>query len=142
MDRLTADTELGFSTMILLLAELHTKTETRKAKAKERIEATWGEDWEDMVGDLMLPWPAEEFLRGLAVFSEKHTNWAEAKNILQARITKRLAVKKTRKLPWIMAQDVMGKHNDEIVAGQQEKEVEQPAGQVTEIEGELSLAAA
>ena len=142
VDRLTADTELGFSTMILPLAELHTKTETRKAKAKERLEATWGEDWEDLVGDLMPPWPAEEFLRGLAVFSEKHANWAEAKNILRDRINKRLAAKKTRKVPWIMARDVMGKHNDEIVAGQQEKELEQPAGQVTEIERELSLAAA
>ena len=117
VDRLTADTELGFSTMILLLAELHTKTETRKVKAKESLEATWGKDWEDMVGDLMPSWPAEEFLQGLAVFFEKHANWAEAKNILRDRISKQLATKTTRKVPWIMAQDVMGKHNDEIVAG-------------------------
>jgi len=74
VDKLTADTELSFSTIILPLAELHTKTETRKLKVKERLEATQGEDWEDMVGDLMPLWPVEEFLRGLAVFSAKHTN--------------------------------------------------------------------
>ena len=55
---------------------------------------------------------------GLAVFSETYANWAEAKNIWQARINKRLAVKKTRKIPWIMGRDVIGKHNDEIIASQ------------------------
>ena len=65
----------------------------------------------------------------------------EAKNIGRYRINKRLAMKKTRKVPWIIARDVMRKHNDKLVAGQQEKEVEQPAGEVMEIERELSLAA-
>jgi len=140
VDRLTADTELGFSTMISPQADLHTKTEMKKSKAKERLEATCAEDWEDLVGDLMPSWPAEAFLRGLAVFSEKHANWAKAKNILQDRISKRLATKKTRKVLWIMARDVMGKHNNKIVVGQQEKEMKQPAGPVTKIERELSLA--
>jgi len=99
VDRITADTELGFTTTILLLADLHTETEKRKAKAKERLEATWGEDWEDAVGDLMPPWPAEEFLRGLAVFSERYADWAVTKNILQDRIKQRLAAKKARKFP-------------------------------------------
>jgi len=44
VDRLTGDTEVGFSTMILLVAKFHTTTEMRKAKIKERLEATWGED--------------------------------------------------------------------------------------------------
>jgi len=74
VDRTTADTELGFTTTLLPLADLHAETEKRKARAKERLEATWGENWEDEVGDLMPPWPAEEFLRGLAVFSEKHVD--------------------------------------------------------------------
>jgi len=103
VDHTTADTELGFTTTLLLLADLHTETEKRKARAKERLEATWGENWEDEVGDLMPPWPVEEFLRGLAVFSEKHVDWAVAKTILQDRIKQQLAAKKTRKVTWLMA---------------------------------------
>jgi len=89
VDCTTTDTELGFTTTLLPLADLHAETEKRKARAKERLEATWGENWEDELGDLMPPWPAEEFLRGLAVFSEKHVDWAVAKTILQDRINVR-----------------------------------------------------
>jgi len=99
VDCTTADTELGFTTTLLPLADLHAETEKRKATAKERLEVTWGENWEDEVGDLMPPWPAEEFLRRPAVFSEKQVDWAVAKTILQDRIRQRLAAKKTKKVP-------------------------------------------
>jgi len=118
VDRTTADTELGFTTTLLPLVDLHAETEKRKARAKKRLEATWGENWEDEVGDLMPPWPAEEFLRGLAVFSEKHVDWAVAKTILQDRIKQRLAAKKTRKVPWLIARDILARYKEKPVAGQ------------------------
>jgi len=55
VDRTTANTELGFTTTLLPLADLHAETEKRKARAKKRLEATWGENWEEEVGDLMPP---------------------------------------------------------------------------------------
>jgi hypothetical protein len=124
VDRNTADTELGFTTTVLPLADLHSESEKRKTKARERLEATWGEDWEDSVGDLMPPWPAEEFLRCLAVFSEANTNWSAAEVILQDRIRERLAAKKTKKVPWLMVRDMKRKSKGkEITSG------EGPAGQ-------------
>jgi len=71
-DRAVAQTELGFTTTILPLADIHTELERRKSKAKERLEASWSKGWENLVRDLMPTWPAEEFLRSLAVFSENH----------------------------------------------------------------------
>jgi len=132
VDRTTADTELGFTTTLLSLADLHAETEKRKARAKERLKATWGENWEEEVGDLMPPWPAEEFLRRLAVFSEKQVDWAVAKTILQDRIRQRLAAKKTQKVPWLMARDILPRNKEKPVAGQQEEEEaeNEPAGQV------------
>ncbi|RPB20340.1 hypothetical protein L211DRAFT_852373 [Terfezia boudieri ATCC MYA-4762] len=97
VDRATADAALSFTSTILPLADIHTESERRKGKAKERLEATWGAVWEDQVGDLMPPWPAEEFLRELAVFSEKNMDWAAAKVILDNRIQQRLVAKKTKK---------------------------------------------
>jgi len=139
VDRNTADTELGFTTMVLPLADLHSESEKRKTKARERLEATWGEDWEDSVGDLMPPWPAEEFLRCLAVFSEANTNWSAAEVILQDRIRERLAAKKTKKVPWLMVRDMKRKSKrKEITSG------EGPAGQEspvveTEVAGQPSV---
>lgn len=46
----------------------------------------------------MPPWPAEEFLRELAVFSEKNVDWAAAKVSLNDRVKERLAAKKTKKV--------------------------------------------
>ncbi|KAF8434401.1 hypothetical protein BGX38DRAFT_1275540 [Terfezia claveryi] len=40
VDRVTADVELGFTSTILPLADIHTESERRKGKAKERLEAT------------------------------------------------------------------------------------------------------
>jgi len=141
VDCTTADTELGFTTTLLSLADLHAETEKRKARAKERLEATWGENWEDEVGDLMPIWPAEEFLRGLAVFSEKHVDWAVAKTILQDRIKQQLAAKKTRKVTWLMARDISAMYKEKPVAGQQEGE-EAERGPAGVEEGEPSSIAA
>jgi len=43
VDRAVAQTELGFTTTILPLADIHTESEQRKSKAKERLEASWGQ---------------------------------------------------------------------------------------------------
>jgi len=59
VDHTTADNGLGFTTTLLLLADLNAETEKRKARAKERLKVTWGKNWEDKVGDLMPPWPAK-----------------------------------------------------------------------------------
>jgi len=141
VDRTTADTELSFTTTLLPLADLHTKTKKRKARAKERLEATWGENWEYEVRDLMPPWLAEEFHRGLAVFSKKHVDWAVLKTILQDRIQQRLAVKKTRKVTWLMARDISTTYKEKPVVGQQEEE-EAECGPTGQVEGEPSLATA
>ncbi|KAF8431550.1 hypothetical protein BGX38DRAFT_1277252 [Terfezia claveryi] len=109
VDRVTADIELGFTSTILPLADIHTESEQRKGKAKERLEATWGMQWEDQVGDLIPPWPAEEFLRELAVFSEKHVDWAAAKLILETSVHERLAAKKTKKVAWLTSHDIVDK---------------------------------
>jgi hypothetical protein len=133
VDRNKADTELGFTTTLLPLADLHSESEKRKTKARERLEATWGEDWEDSVGDLMPPWPAEEFLRCLAVFSEKNTDWSTAEVLLQDRIRERLAAKKTKKVPWLTARDVTRKSKGkEVTSG------EGPAGRVSVAETEVA----
>lgn len=141
VDRAVAQTELGFTTTILPLADIHTESERRKSKAKERLEASWGEGWEDLVGDLMPPWPAEEFLRSLAVFSENHAEWAAAEELLEKRIAERLAAKKTKKVPWLTSRDVTGKDIKKLksAAGKQTSEEEGsgrvgPAGQVTNVE--------
>ena len=57
----------------------------------------------------MPPWLAEEFLRTLAVFSENHTEWAAAEELLEKRIAERLAAKQTKKVPLLTSRDVTGK---------------------------------
>src|SRR5258706_8323853 len=106
VNRNTADTELGFTTTILPLANIHMESERRKASSKDRVEATWGQEWENLLGGLMPPWPAEEFLRELAVFSENHTEWEAAKLILEDRIKERRAAPKTKKVTWLMSRDI------------------------------------
>ncbi|KAF8451432.1 hypothetical protein BGX38DRAFT_1269456 [Terfezia claveryi] len=90
VDRVTADAKLGFTSIILPLADIHSESERRK----------------DQVGDLMPPWPAEKFLRELVVFSEKQVDWAAAKLILEARVKERLAAKKTKKVAWLTSRDI------------------------------------
>ncbi|KAF8426529.1 hypothetical protein BGX38DRAFT_1278928 [Terfezia claveryi] len=143
VDRVTADAKLGFTSIILPLADIHSESERRKGKAKDRLEATWGAQWEDQVGDLMPPWPAEEFLRELAVFSEKQVDWAAAKLILEARVKERLAAKKTKKVAWLTSRDIADRAISErrkargkkAVAGSQpETDVgENSAGRITPV---------
>jgi len=106
VDKATAYPETGFITTILPIASIYTESELRKGGAKNRLEATWGESWEDKVGKLMPPWPAEEFLRELAVFSEKHRDWDTAEPILLGRIAERKAASKTKKVSWLTTRDV------------------------------------
>jgi len=140
VDRAVAQTELGFTMTILPLADIQTELEQRKSKAKERLEASWGEGWEDLVGDLMPPWPAEEFLRSLTVFSENHAEWVVAEELLEKRIAERLAAKRTKKVPWLISRDVTGKDIKKLksAASKQTSEEEGsgrvgPAGQVTNV---------
>jgi len=141
VDRAIAQTEVGFTMTILPLADIQTESEQSKSKAKERLEASWGVGWEDLVGDLMPPWPAEEFLRSLAVFSENHAEWAGAEELLEKRIAERLAAKMTKKVPWLTSTDVTGKDikKRKSAAGKQTSEEEGsgrvgPASQVTKVE--------
>ena len=141
VDRAVAQTELGFTTTILPLADIHTESEGRKSKEKDRLGASWSEGQEDLVGDLMPLWPAEEFLRSLVVFSEKHAKWAAAEKLLGKRIAERLVAKKTKKVPWLTSRDVTGKDikNLKLAASKQTSEEEGsgrlgPAGQVTNVE--------
>lgn len=50
VDRATADAKFGFT---VHLAEVHAEPERQKVKAKDRLEATWGSGWEDLVGHRM-----------------------------------------------------------------------------------------
>ncbi|KAF8441933.1 hypothetical protein BGX38DRAFT_1272512 [Terfezia claveryi] len=87
VDRVTADAKLGFTSIILPLADIHSESERRK-------------------GDLMPPWLAEEFLRELVVFLEKQVDWAAVKLILEARVKERLAAKKTKKVAWLTSRNI------------------------------------
>jgi len=89
----------------------------------------------------MPPWPAEDFLRSLAVFSKNHAEWAAAEELLEKRIAERLAAKKTKKVPWLTSRDVTGKDIKKLksAAGKQTSKEEGsgrvgPAGQVTNVE--------
>jgi len=143
--RAAADAEFSFTTTIIPLADVHTESERRKSKAKERLEAAWGESWEDLVEDLKPPWPAEEFLKSLAVFSKNHAEWAAAEELLEKRIAERLAAKKTKKVPWLTSRDVTGKDIKKLkeAAGKQTSKEEGsgrvgPAGQVTNVEAQTA----
>ena len=107
VDRDTANTELSFTTTILPLADIHTESEWRKAKSKNRLEATWGKEQENLLGDLMLLQPVEEFLREREVFSENYMEWDTAECILEDRITELLASNKTKKVEWLMSRDIV-----------------------------------
>jgi len=141
VDRAVAQTELGFTMTILPLPDIHTESERRKSKAKERLEASWCEGWEDLVGDLIPSWLGEEFLSSLTVFSENPLKWAAAEELLEKRITERLAAKKTKKVPWLTSRDVTGKDIKKLMSGASKQTSEEegsgrvgPAGQVTNVE--------
>ena len=141
VDRAVAQTELGFNITRLPLAEIHMESERRKSKVKQRLEASWGEGWEDLVGHLMPPCLAEKFLRSLALFSKNHMEWAAGEELSEKRIAEMLAAKKMKKMPWLTLRDVTSKDikNLKSVANKQTSEEQGsgrvgPAGQVTNIE--------
>jgi len=74
------------------------------------------------------------------VFSENHAEWAAAEELLEKRITERLAAK-TKMVPWLTSRDVTGTDIKMLksAAGKQTSEEEEsgrvgPAGQVTNVE--------
>jgi len=54
----------------------------------------------------MPPFPAEEFLRALAVFAERNQTSKEAKTILEERIALRISTRYTKKFKWLMLRDM------------------------------------
>ena len=58
-DRAVVETELNYSGTILPLAEIYTKTEKRKAKARGSLEVIWVSKWEEKLGRMMPNWPDE-----------------------------------------------------------------------------------
>ena len=100
------ETDLHFSTAILPLANLHLTSEQRKNGSRLRLEKSWGDNWETAMRGLLPPWPAESFLRELAVFSEQ-SPWAEAKLIFKERIKDRIAKPRTSKVTWLTNRDLV-----------------------------------
>ena len=88
--RTEADAELFFTARLLPHADCHTENERRKESARCRIANAWGEVWKDEMKEMLLAWPAETFLRDLAVFAEKNP-WQETKQYLSNQIVERIA---------------------------------------------------
>ena len=113
VSRANLEIDLNFSTTILPLADFHTEKERRKLAARTRIETAWGKDWDGAdhttqseMGKLMPPWPAESFMRQLAVFAE-NVPLAEANIILKEKIEERLRIPRTKKFKWITPRDLI-----------------------------------
>ena len=77
VDKAEVEEKLGLKYLIPLL-ELNTGMDWCRRRSKERLENTWGEDWQVNLRALLPKWPSGMFLRELAVFGEKNT-WEEAK---------------------------------------------------------------
>jgi len=93
---------------------------------------------------MLPPWPAEEFLRELVRFAEKNTTWAEDKSIMEAKIAKRLAAKRTKKYKWLTSRDIAEKavvekkrlrgrktNNEEAPVGQEARTSKPPSPQLS-----------
>ena len=85
------------------------KSERRKARARERLENAWGRRWEAKLGELMPPWPAEGFMRELAVFAESNPKLNDAIVTMKENIAERLAAPRTKKDPNLMSRDISEK---------------------------------
>ncbi|RPB18286.1 hypothetical protein L211DRAFT_854263 [Terfezia boudieri ATCC MYA-4762] len=79
VDRATADTALSFTSTILLLADIHTESERRKGKAKERLEATWA-------AKVILD---NRIQQRLAAKKTKKVLWLTSRNIADTAISSR-----------------------------------------------------
>jgi hypothetical protein len=104
--RAEADADLFFTAKLIPLADSHSENQRRKEAAKQRIADVWGEDWEDEMGVMLPSWPAETFLRDLAVYAEKNP-WKEAELYLKGQIQKRIAKPRTRKYTYLTSADLV-----------------------------------
>jgi len=131
--REAVETDLAYSTTIITLSEFHSASERRKAFKKARIEQAWGNDWEEKLGELLPPWPAEEFLRELARFAKRNKTWVEAKVLMESNIAQRLAAKSTKKYKWLTTRDIAEKSTVEKTRlwGKKITNEQAPAGQET-----------
>ncbi|KAF8439245.1 hypothetical protein BGX38DRAFT_1273500 [Terfezia claveryi] len=59
------------------------ETAARYADGRGHRGMAWDGAWEEKFGEVKPIWPAEEFLRELAVFAEKHTKWDAAKALMK-----------------------------------------------------------
>ena len=85
------------------------KCERRKALARERLENACGRRWEAKLGKLMPPWPAEGFMRELAVLAESNPELNDAIVTMKVNIAERLAAPRIKKDPNLMARDISEK---------------------------------
>jgi hypothetical protein len=104
--RAEADADLFFTAKLIPLADSHSENQRRKETTKQRIADVWGDDWEEEMGVMLPSWPAETFLRDLAVYAEKHP-WKEAEHYLKDQIQKRRARPRTRKVTWLTSADLV-----------------------------------
>ena len=105
VDRSCIESDLCFSATILPLSEFYTRTERRKDQSWQRISKRWGDKWDENMGNLLPQWPAEGFLRELAIVAEKMA-WSEVKPKLQKSVQVRLATPRTKKFKWLTYRDL------------------------------------
>ena len=78
------------------LTKLDTGMSKRRQHSRLRIDTAWGEEWTEKLNPIMPKYPAETFLRRLAVFAESNDlDWSEAffKDQIEARKHKAWAPK-------------------------------------------------
>jgi len=85
------------------------------------------------LGELLPPWPAEEFLRELARFAERNKMWVEVKLLMESNIAQRLAAKSTKKYKWLTTRNIAEKSTVEKTRlwGKKITNEQAPAGQET-----------
>ena len=110
MDKASVEEKLGLE-CLSPLSELDTGMDRRRRCSEERLENSWGEDWQVNLGTLLPKWPSETFLRELAVFSEKNT-WEESKVFFPAQVKARLSRPRSRKSPWLTSRDLVKEGED------------------------------
>ena len=79
VERATLQERVGLKEGLIPLAELNTGVSRRCQNSLRRLDKTWGEDWQDKLDPIMPRYPAETFLRRLAIFAESNElDWSEA----------------------------------------------------------------
>ena len=98
VDRATVEEKTGLREGLIPLSELDTEISRHRRLSLLRIEAVWGEEWEDKI--ILPKCPTETFLRDLAVFAEKNTlEWSEG--FLREQIEARQSRPRVRKDSWV-----------------------------------------